>query len=335
MRVCGRMGPEDWQPASSAQQENLPRMKNPVIFSFGVITDVQYADIPDGYSFAGVPRFYRHSLEVLGRAVSHWNRKGNLIFAIHLGDIVDGFCPKPEALEAVTRVVGTFDKFTGSMYHILGNHCFYNLPRADLNRILSISAAQEGLSYYDFCPTNDFRIVVLDGYDISALGWPDDHPHMELANSLLNSKNPNQEKNSPEGLTGTDRRFVKFNGGIGVDQLKWLEDLLQDATFLGQKVIILCHLPLNPEAASPISLLWNYDEVMEAIHRYDCVVACLAGHAHKGGYAVDSLGIHHRTLEGVLECPPGTDAFGHIDVYNDHLSLVGVGRMASTEMYFV
>lgn len=26
------------------------------LFSFGVITDVQYADIPDGHSFLGVPR---------------------------------------------------------------------------------------------------------------------------------------------------------------------------------------------------------------------------------------------------------------------------------------
>jgi hypothetical protein len=35
------------------------------LFSFGVLTDVQYADIPDGQSFGGTPRFYRHSLEGL------------------------------------------------------------------------------------------------------------------------------------------------------------------------------------------------------------------------------------------------------------------------------
>lgn len=29
------------------------------LFSFGCVSDVQYADIPDGCSFHGVPRFYR------------------------------------------------------------------------------------------------------------------------------------------------------------------------------------------------------------------------------------------------------------------------------------
>ncbi|KAG0464184.1 hypothetical protein HPP92_020253, partial [Vanilla planifolia] len=43
------------------------------LFSFGVITDIQYADIPDGFSFFGVPRFYRHSFQVLQRAVCKWN----------------------------------------------------------------------------------------------------------------------------------------------------------------------------------------------------------------------------------------------------------------------
>lgn len=31
------------------------------LFSFGIISDIQYANIPDGFSFAGVPRYYRYS----------------------------------------------------------------------------------------------------------------------------------------------------------------------------------------------------------------------------------------------------------------------------------
>ena len=30
-----------------------------MLFSFGVISDIQYGNIPDGFSFKGVPRFYR------------------------------------------------------------------------------------------------------------------------------------------------------------------------------------------------------------------------------------------------------------------------------------
>jgi hypothetical protein len=59
------------------------------LFTFGVITDVQYADIEDGASFRGVPRFYRHSLQGLRRAVAAWRAQG-VAFAMHLGDIIDG-----------------------------------------------------------------------------------------------------------------------------------------------------------------------------------------------------------------------------------------------------
>ncbi|PKU87012.1 Manganese-dependent ADP-ribose/CDP-alcohol diphosphatase [Dendrobium catenatum] len=60
-------------------------------------------------------------------------------------------------------------------------------------------------------------------------------------------------------------------------------------------------------------------------------MACLSGHDHKGGYSVDSHGIHHRVLEAALEFPPGSNAFGYVDVYHDRLSLVGTDRMVSTE----
>ena len=40
----------------------------------GVIADVQYVDQEDGFDFSGVQRRrYRNSIEVLRRAVNHWN----------------------------------------------------------------------------------------------------------------------------------------------------------------------------------------------------------------------------------------------------------------------
>ncbi|PON96761.1 Calcineurin-like phosphoesterase domain, apaH type [Trema orientale] len=174
----------------------------------------------------------------------------------------------------------------------------------------------------------------MDGYDISAIGWPHDHPKRLEAVKFLQEKNPNSEKNSPEGLVGLERRFLMFNGAVGKEQLKWLDGILQEATEMRQKVVICCHLPLDPGASSREALLWNYDEVMDLIHQYNCVKVCLAGHDHKGGHSIDSHGIHHRVLEAALECPPGTDAFGYVDVYNDRLSLNGTDRMESTEMCF-
>ncbi|KAF6137187.1 hypothetical protein GIB67_030951 [Kingdonia uniflora] len=304
------------------------------LFSFGVISDVQYADIPDGRSFLGVPRYYRHSIQVLQRAIGKWNTHlPTLKFAVNLGDIVDGFCPKDESLNAVQKVVREFESFNGPVYHMIGNHCLYNLPRNDLLPLLKIPTVNS-LGYYDFSPNPEFRFVVLDGYDISAIGWPKDHPNTFKALKILDEKNPNSDKNSPSGLVGLERRFLKFNGAIGTEQLEWLDRVLQDSTELEQKVVVCCHLPLDPGAVSNEALCWNYKEVMDAIHRYNCVKVCLAGHEHRGGQSIDSHGVHHRVLEAALECPPGSDAFGYIDVYHDRLSLLGADRVRNTEMIF-
>ncbi|XP_021720162.1 manganese-dependent ADP-ribose/CDP-alcohol diphosphatase-like [Chenopodium quinoa] len=303
------------------------------LFPFGVISDVQYADIPDGRSFLGVPRYYRHSVLVLERAVQKWNSLQNLSFAVNFGDIVDGFCPKDQSLNAVKMVASKFEEFNGPVYHMIGNHCLYNLSRETLLPLLKIPS-HDCSAYYDFSPTPGYRLVVLDGYDISVIGWPQDHPKSMEAVRFLKEKNPNLDKNSPVGLSDLERRFLMFNGAIGREQLEWLDQVLQNATDLKQKVIICCHLPLDPGATTPEALLWNYNEVMDVIRKYKCVKVCLGGHEHRGGYSVDSHGVHHRIFEAALECPPSSDAFGYVDVYDDRISLVGTDRMKSTDMVF-
>lgn len=316
------------------QKKKDPNQKP--LFSFGVITDIQYADIDDGKSFLGVPRYYRHALEGSQRAVEAWNAKGDLSFAIHFGDIVDGYCPKERSRAAFEKVIGELEKFEGGkVYHVIGNHCLYNLPRHELNSIFQIPTTEElQESYYSFSPHEGFLFVVLDGYDVSELGWPADHPHSKLAIETLATRNPNEDKNSPEGLEGVARRFVKFNGGVGERQLQWLERTLEEASNASQQVVICCHLPLDPGATFPSTLLWNYDVVMAVVHKFSCVVACIGGHAHDGGHSVDSHGVHHHVLEAVLECPPGSDAYGYIDIFDDRLSLHGTDRMASADMFF-
>lgn len=59
------------------------------LFTFGVCTDVQYADLPEGKSHGGTARFYRDSLNGLLRAVQGWQDRG-VEFGMHLGDVVDG-----------------------------------------------------------------------------------------------------------------------------------------------------------------------------------------------------------------------------------------------------
>ncbi|KAG8065040.1 hypothetical protein GUJ93_ZPchr0004g38681 [Zizania palustris] len=73
--------------------------------------------------------------------------------------------------------------------------------------------------YYDFSPCPEYRFVVMDAYDFSALGWPRDHLVTADAMNLLDEKNPITDKNRPDGLVGVDRWFVMFNGTISKEQL--------------------------------------------------------------------------------------------------------------------
>ncbi|XP_073388264.1 manganese-dependent ADP-ribose/CDP-alcohol diphosphatase-like [Physcomitrium patens] len=78
---------------------------------------------------------------------------------------------------------------------------------------------------------------------------------------------------------------------------------------------------MDPGASFSFALLWNYDVVLAVVHKFNCVVGCFAGHAHQGGHSVDSHSVHHHVLEAVLECPPGSDAYGYVNVFSHYLSL--------------
>lgn len=60
-------------------------------------------------------------------------------------------------------------------------------------------------------------------------------------------------------------------------------------------------------------------------------MATLTGHTHTNGYYHDDAGVHHIVLPAVLETPPGNDAYGWVDVYEDRLVVTGVDCMQSIE----
>jgi manganese-dependent ADP-ribose/CDP-alcohol diphosphatase len=100
--------------------------------------------------------------------------------------------------QALSDVLQAFSQLPQPTYHMLGNHCLYNLPRARLNQRLGIAqlldpaTAADGASYYAFSPHPAWLFVVLDAYDVSLLGWPDSHPRHLQAEALLAKNNPNK-----------------------------------------------------------------------------------------------------------------------------------------------
>lgn len=47
---------------------------------------------------------------------------------------------------------------------------------------------------------------------------------------------------------------------------------------------------------------------------------------HLGGY-VQAEAIHHYVFTAIVECPPTTNAYSCVDVYEDHITLRGYGKV--------
>ena len=348
---------------SIAPTSDLNNDHNPPLFSFGVIADIQYAPIPDGSSFSGNPRYYRHALKVSQTAFEAFQTH-QMDLVVQLGDILDGKCqaivqhggealvdtdndnddhddPGLICLQHVQETMKAYQH--GPIIHTYGNHCLYNLPRSVLQEQLHIPFIAEAphddlVGYYHVSAprSNGFRFVVLDSYDIALLGRQPGTPKYDQAHAILEAHNPNFDANmnSPQGLEGVQRRYVAFNGAVGETQLAWLRDTLAHARQAQERVILLSHQPIAPESSHCVCLIWNYEQVLDIVHDYaDVVVASLSGHAHKGGYHYDTQhDIHYCVIAAALESKPPTKSYAMVDVYDNLLKIRGFGDCASMDL---
>ncbi|XP_053309992.1 manganese-dependent ADP-ribose/CDP-alcohol diphosphatase isoform X2 [Spea bombifrons] len=319
-------------------------------FSFGVVADIQYADIDDGYNFMKTRmRYYRNSLTLLKDAVAEWSKESQRPkFILQLGDIIDGYnVPHKTSEKSLTKVLSETETLRIPFHHIWGNHEFYNFSRKDLtesklnskpledksdsrtmNKETSgLSDHQESFYGYHFSPFPKFRFLLIDSYDLSVIGRDPSSAMYEKSMKLLKEKNHNENMNSPKGLE--EPQFVEFNGGIGVSQLNWIDGVLASSDEKEEKVVVVGHLPIHPDATDAICLAWNHKEILSVLQAHPCVVAYFAGHDHDGGYCVDSCGIHHITFRGVIETPPVTQAFGTMYMHRDRMVLKGRGLVSS------
>ena len=295
-------------------------------FTFGVITDVQYADLSDGFSVLGFRRFYRRGIPKVQCAVQAWRREPGMRFAVHLGDIVDAHNGN-RSEEALSEILRAFGAFEPPVFHLVGNHDLSCLPRATLRRMLMPGAAgpAHGPDLFYRAFRQDFLdLIFLDSYDLAVIGWPAGHPRQQQASAFLTQRNPNANLNRPPATAGPECRFTAFNGGIGAAQLAWLRQTLQHTAEAGRRAVVFCHTLVLPGSGHEVTLLWNYEEVLEVLRETPAVAAVFSGHFHPGGYARDPSGIHFVTLNGSIECHTD-ECYGSVDVYRDRLVLRGYG----------
>uniref|UniRef100_M4B9V7 Calcineurin-like phosphoesterase domain-containing protein n=1 Tax=Hyaloperonospora arabidopsidis (strain Emoy2) TaxID=559515 RepID=M4B9V7_HYAAE len=322
----------------------------PPLVSFGLVADVQYADVEDGWDFHHTSqRYYRSALPQLQALVAEWlrvaksqeNYAPKLLFAVNLGDLIDGknrpAATSRQALEATKAAWTPFQDIVGPVHHLIGNHELYNFSVAAIQRDLLYHQRR----YYDFqvpeAPT--FRFIVLDCYGLSILGRETSDPVYQEALALLRRVNPNENLNSPTGLVNEQRRFVAYNGAVDQQQMLWLEEVLVDATTKDQHVVLFTHIPIHPSSTPALSsLLWNYPQVLKLIEQFDCVDAVFSGHAHGDGYVYAqegtcTRGVHFVVCDAILECAPSETAHALVHVFPDKLVVQGYGKIPTRELY--
>lgn len=315
--------------------------------AFALVTDVQYADVEDGWDFHHTSRrYYRGALPQLEAVVGEWLRVakrsrqapgGGLRFAVDLGDLIDGK-NKPAGTSAAAlargkRAFEPFEREVGPVHHLVGNHELYNMSVGDFRRELLWQGATR--SYYAFTDASAprYRFVALDCYGLSILGRDKQDAARQEALALLRRINPNENLNSPTGLSEGERRFVAFNGGVDAEQLEWLRRELEAADAAGEHVLLFTHIPVHPGTAPPSALLWNYPEVLALVQRSTSVRAVFSGHAHADAYALQG-GVHFVVSDAILECAPTETAHAIVQLFEDRVVVQGYGKIPSRELLF-
>ncbi len=290
---------------------------------FGVLTDIQYADHDIQTSFDMRNRNYRNSLSLVQDAVGNWKKysiqsQRKLDFILELGDIIDGKCKSlNDSLKSMNKVLRELKngQEENQILHVWGNHEFYNFKRSEiieleLNTTLNLKQNfRKTSNYYYYDVTEFLRIICLDFYEFSILGYdPDDKIYLEAA-KYINSLEKSESYPCPT-----------LNGAVKSEQLKWLKDQLNICKSLNKKVILCGHNPLLKEASKEKFLSLNSAQILELLWSYDnLILAYMCGHYHAGGYCKDKYGIHHITLPGIIEKTAGTNSFMTVKVYNNRI----------------
>jgi manganese-dependent ADP-ribose/CDP-alcohol diphosphatase len=266
------------------------------VVEFGVVADIQYhPGEPQG------TRHYSASLGKLKEALSQFNRE-KVRFVVNLGDTID------HHIQSFDAVRPLFMSFEAPVYHVIGNHD-YDVQPGDEARVMPALGLKE--SYYAF-DTGKWLFILLNGFELR-YPFPADEALKRESEALYWSLCAQGKENAQ-----------RWNGGIGLKQIAWLGQKLEEAEVAGKNVLVFCHFPVLPEAGHN---LWNDSEIVALLEKHRPVKAYFSGHNHAGGYAFRN-GIHYLTFTGMVETPD-KNAFAIVTLEKDAIRVNGFGREPS------
>jgi predicted phosphodiesterase len=118
--------------------------------SFGLITDLHYADKPPAGS-----RHYRETPDKLAEAADKFAHE-NPVFVVELGDFIDAAASVETELGYLKRINRDFAAISKDRHYVLGNHCVDMLTKDEF-----LGGVEREKSYYSF-DSGGIHFVVLD-----------------------------------------------------------------------------------------------------------------------------------------------------------------------------
>lgn len=159
---------------------------------------------------------------------------------------------------------------------------------------------------------NKFRLIFLDGNDISTYATKATSEKRRLAERMIGNLKKLRAKNAQA-----------FNGGISDEQILWLKQELGAACRTGQRAVVMLHHAVMPKGDR--TNLWTDKSLVETIVQFHCAVAIFNGHAHKFNYDFvlsRARQVHVVTFGGMVQSPFQSYAFA--DFYDDELHVHGL-----------
>ena len=258
----------------------------------GIFTDCQYCNCATNGK-----RYYQLSLAKLDSCILEFNKQ-NLDGVFHLGDMID------HGYGNYDSVLPRFAKFNAPLHLVLGNHD-YMIKSKYKEGLIDRIGLKKGYYKVDY---GDWEMIVLNGDDLSYFA-PQNKKQKQERNELVADIYGSVKTNG-----------MPWNGGVGSEQMEWLDRHLQKAQEENKKVIVMCHFPLYSKGDHN---LFNNDDMFAELKRYHCVKAYFNGHFHSGNYQ-EKEGIHLVNFKGMVDTMQNT--FAVVTLTADYIIIKGYGR---------
>lgn len=279
------------------------------LFSFGIISDCQFADVPnlmDGVS----DRRYRDSLKKLTDSVEFFNKK-DLAFIVHLGDLID------QGFENFDKVLEICKKSKTEIWQVLGNHDFYGNNYELVGNSEKIMKKLGLNTPYYSKDIDNYKFIILDTNEEGVIKTKINSSEYKKGNKLI------------EQYIKLGRVNAKpWNGQISANQYEWMMAEIDIAERMNQNVIIFSHHGLFPKNREN---MLNDEQMLIELSKKKSVKVYINGHNHNGDYG-QFRHLHCLTVKGMVDT--GENAYAVASVFDDRIEIEGYGREPNRALKF-